>query len=120
MRRILLFCSIILLFNFGTSANAQEPVQKLTVVERTTKSINYRHRSGSTLIDFKGTDLMQKAGGIAKVESRKGYIEIESSFDDLVPANHFGPEYLVYVLWAITPEGRPSNLGEVVLDGDHA
>ncbi len=94
------------------------PIFKLTVnvVERTTKAINYRHRSGSTMVDFKGTPLQPNAKGEAKVESKQGYIEIEVEFDGLQPATRFGPEYLTYVMWAITPEGRPTNLGEVILD----
>jgi hypothetical protein len=89
----------------------------VNVVERTTKAINYRHRGGSTTIDFKGTSLLSKARGEAKVESKQGYIEIEVEFDDLQSASKFGPEYLTYVMWAITPEGRATNLGEVILNG---
>ncbi len=51
------------------------------------------------------------------MESKQGYIEIEVEFDKLQPANKYGAEYLTYVLWAITPEGRTSNLGEVLLNG---
>ena len=96
-----------------------KPAMTLTinVVERTTKSINYRHRGGATTIDFKGTPLLAKARGEAKVESKQGYIEIEVEFDDLQSARKFGPEYLTYVMWAITPEGRATNLGEVILNG---
>ncbi len=95
------------------------PIFKLTVnvVERTTKAINYRHRSGATAVDFRGTPLLPSARGEAKVESKQGYIEIEVEFDDLQSATRFGPEYLTYVMWAITPEGRPTNLGEVILNG---
>ncbi len=93
------------------------PVYRVTVTERTAKAINYRHRSGATKIDFRGTDLMPKARGEAKVESKQGYIEIEVEFDDLQPANRHGSEYLTYVLWAITPEGRTANLGEILLNG---
>jgi outer membrane protein OmpA-like peptidoglycan-associated protein len=93
------------------------PIYRVTVVSRTAKAINYRHRSGATKVDFRGTALMPKARGEAKVESKQGYIEIEVEFDELQPANAFGPEYLTYVLWAITPEGRAANLGEVVLNG---
>jgi hypothetical protein len=89
----------------------------VNVVERTTKAINYRHRGGATTIDFKGTSLLPKARGEAKVESKQGYIEIEVEFDDLQTAAQFGPEYLTYVMWAITPEGRATNLGEVILNG---
>jgi len=69
------------------------------------------------MIDFSGTALLPDAHGQAKVESKKGYIEIEVEFDRLQPANRQGGEYLTYVLWAITPEGRTSNLGEILLNG---
>ena len=93
------------------------PIYRVIVTERTMKAINYQHRSGATKIDFRGTDLLPMAHGEAKVESKKGYIEIEVEFDQLQPANRQGAEYLTYVLWAITPEGRTSNLGEILLNG---
>jgi outer membrane protein OmpA-like peptidoglycan-associated protein len=96
------------------------PLYRVTVVARTTPAINYRHRGGSTTIDFRGTTLLPKAKGEAKVESKQGYTEIEVEFDDLVPATKFGPEYLTYVMWAITPEGRSTNLGEVLLNEDRS
>ncbi len=106
----------------GTSTNQvvtldRQPLYKVTVVSRTAKAINYRHRSGATKIDFQGTALLPKSHGQAKVESKQGYIEIEVEFRELAPASQFGPEYLTYVLWAISPEGRASNLGEVLLNG---
>jgi outer membrane protein OmpA-like peptidoglycan-associated protein len=103
-----------------TSDGDRVPVYRVTVVARTTPAINYRHRGGSTTIDFRGTPLLPKARGEAKVESKKGYTEIEVEFDDLVPATKFGPEYLTYVMWAITPEGRATNLGEILLDEDQS
>ncbi len=94
------------------------PIYRITVVGRTTKAINYRHRSGSTKIDFQGTSLMSQARGNAEVASKQGAIHIDAEFRDLRPASDFGPEYLTYVLWAISPEGRPVNLGEVLLNND--
>jgi outer membrane protein OmpA-like peptidoglycan-associated protein len=94
----------------------QVPVYRVTVVGRTTPAINYRHRGGATTIDFRGTPLLPDARGEAKVESKQGYIEIEVEFDRLVPATKFGREYLTYVMWAITPEGRATSLGEVLLN----
>jgi outer membrane protein OmpA-like peptidoglycan-associated protein len=87
-------------------------------VSRTTKAINYR-RSGTTLkILFHGTDLMQQAGGEAKVENKGKSVEIDAKFEGLEDATKFGLEYLTYVLWAISPQGRAVNLGEVqVKDG---
>lgn len=93
------------------------PVYRVIVVARTTKAINYRHRSGSTKIDFRGTPLLPQGRGDAEVQSKQGRIEIRADFDGLEPASRFGPEYLTYVLWAVTPEGRPTNLGEILLDG---
>jgi len=93
------------------------PIYRVNVVARTTKAINYRHRSGSTKVDFQGTALMPRATGDAKVESKQGYLEVDAHFKNIGPASQFGAEYLTYVLWAVTPEGRPKNLGEVVLNG---
>ena len=93
------------------------PIYRVSVTERTAKAINYQHRSGATKIDFRGTPLLPKAHGEAKVESKQGYIEVEVEFDELQPANRLGAEYLTYVLWAITPEGRTANLGEILLNG---
>ena len=94
------------------------PVYRVTVVQRTTKAINYLHRSGSTEVDFRGTELMPQAKGQIEVNSKQGRIEIKTRMDKLTPATQFGPEFLTYVLWAVTPEGRPKNLGEVLLNGE--
>ena len=94
------------------------PIYRVTVVDRTTKAINYNHRSGSTKIDFRGTALLPEARGEATVESKQGVIKIDARMEKLQPATKFGPEYLTYVMWAITPEGRATNVGEVLLNGD--
>jgi outer membrane protein OmpA-like peptidoglycan-associated protein len=98
---------------------AKRPIYTITinVVDRTTKAINYQHRNGATKIDFRGTALLPSAHGEAKVESKQGYIEIEVEFRNLQPATRFGPEFLTYVMWTITPEGRAANVGEVILNG---
>ncbi|MBK7930874.1 MAG: OmpA family protein [Bryobacterales bacterium] len=98
-------------------ASGDMPIYRVSVTERTTKAINYQHRGGATKVDFRGTELLPGSRGEAKVESKQGYIEIEVEFDDLKAANKQGSEYLTYVVWAITPEGRTSNLGEVLLNG---
>jgi outer membrane protein OmpA-like peptidoglycan-associated protein len=98
----------------------QVPIFRMTVVGRTTPAINYRPRKGATKIDFVGTALLPNAVGTAEVEGKKGYIAIDARFDKLEPATRFGQEYLTYVLWAITPEGRATNLGEVQVDDKDA
>ncbi len=93
------------------------PVYQIKVVGRDIPAINYFHRSGSTKIGFEGTALLPQAKGSATVESNKGQISIDAHFEGLKPANGFGVEYLTYVLWAITPEGQPQALGEVLPTG---
>ena len=90
---------------------------RVKVIQRDLDAVNYFHRSDSTKIAFKGTTLLPAAKGEAKVTSERGGIVIEARFEGLTPANGFGKEYLTYVLWAITPDGRPSNLGEVLPAG---
>src|SRR4029077_5887700 len=102
--------------NGARMANGSVPIYRVTVVARTTKAINYHHRSGSTNIDFRGTALMPQAVGEAKVESKQGVIKIDAEMQKLEAATKFGPEYLTYVMWAITPEGRATNVGEVLLN----
>jgi outer membrane protein OmpA-like peptidoglycan-associated protein len=97
---------------------ASMPIYRVTVVARTTKAINYNHRSGATHIGFHGTALMPEARGEAKVESKQGVIKIDAQMQKLQPATKYGAEYLTYVMWAITPEGRATNVGEVLLNGD--
>src|SRR5437867_12441848 len=103
--------------NAARMAAGSTPIYRVTVTARTAKAINYPHRSGAPKIDFRGTELLANARGEAKVESKQGYIEVEVEFDGLEPATKNGAEYLTYVLWAVTPEGRTANLGEVLLNG---
>jgi hypothetical protein len=83
------------------------------------QAVNYKHRSGSSKLDFAGSALMPSANGVAKINSKRGAIEIEAEFGNLEKPTTFGNEYLTYVLWAISPEGRAVNLGEVLLGDDH-
>jgi outer membrane protein OmpA-like peptidoglycan-associated protein len=94
------------------------PTFRVTVISRSVQAINYEHRSGSSKLDFAGTALMPSANGEAKVNSKRGSIEIEAEFGSLQRPTTFGNEYLTYVLWAISPEGRAVNLGEVLV-GDN-
>jgi outer membrane protein OmpA-like peptidoglycan-associated protein len=100
--------------------NQSSPLYRVTVVARSTKAINYTHAKGSTPIDFKGTVLMPFAKGEAKVEGKKGVVSVSAKFEKLSPAMQYGAQFLTYVLWAVTPEGRATNLGELELDGTKA
>ncbi len=92
-------------------------IYQVKVVERSLDCVNYMHRSGSTHLGFEGTALLPGAKGEAKVTSENGKTAIDAHFEGLTPANGFGTEYLTYVLWAITPDGRAQNLGEVLPEG---
>src|SRR2546429_5938347 len=126
--KLLLASGIILSLSAFAQTNAQTiavepmavtPVFRVNVISRTARAVNYQHRGGATKVDFAGTDLMPKANGEAKVESKKGYIEIEVEFGNLQKPTTFGNEYLTYILWAISPEGRAVNLGEILVGDNH-
>jgi hypothetical protein len=93
-----------------------QPIYRVEVVARTVKAVNYGHRTVPTKVDLKGTVLAPEARGEARVESKRGAVEIDVQVSRLDPPSRFGNEYLTYVLWAITPEGRSTNIGELVLD----
>ena len=89
-------------------------------VSRTTKAVHYRLQGGTVKVDFQGTELLQRASGEAKVEGKKTNFQIEVRFQNLEDATKFGLEYLTYVLWAVSPQGRPVNLGELSLEHGNA
>jgi outer membrane protein OmpA-like peptidoglycan-associated protein len=91
---------------------------RVVVISRSIQAVNYRHRSGASEVGFAGTPLLPSANGEAKVRSKRGTMEVEAEFGNLQSPTAFGGEYLTYVLWAISPEGRPVNLGEVLV-GDN-
>jgi outer membrane protein OmpA-like peptidoglycan-associated protein len=95
------------------------PIYRVTVIQRSVNAINYQYRTGPTKIDFRGTVLLPQGKGEATVESSRGRTEIDAKFEKLEPAQRFGREYLTYVLWAITPEGRPRSIGEIVPGGSN-
>src|SRR6202041_3525574 len=117
---LMIFCAAA-----GAHQSAPAPAQQgnqsiynVTVVGKTVTAVSYQHRSGSTMIGFQGTPLLPLAKGDAKVDSKQGSIVVSASFKNLQTAQRFGKEYLTYLLAAITPEGKPNNLGELLLDGD--
>ena len=121
MRRgaVLLFALGFLSMALGNTVRAQDtPTYHVTMSPASIVTINYQHRSGSTTIGFQGSPLLPFAKGQAKVTGKVGRIQINAQFSKLEPAQKFGSEYLTYVLWAITPEGKSNNLGELLLDGD--
>jgi outer membrane protein OmpA-like peptidoglycan-associated protein len=103
----------------ASAQSDKDSTYQVVVVSRTARAVNYGHRGDSTKIDFDGTDLMPTAKGEAKVSSKKGATRIEVEFEGLQKPSTFSHEYLTYVMWAISPEGRPINLGEVLVGDNH-
>ena len=100
------------------NTNGPVPIFKVEVVSRSIQAVSYRNHSGWTKIDFQGTTLAPQAQGHADVNSRLGHMEIKLDVKHLPAARTYGPLFLTYVLWAITPDGHAANLGEVVVDSD--
>ena len=99
---------------------AAVPLYRVTLVQGSTKAINYQNLKAMTEIDLKGTVLAPKASGVATVQIVNGAIQVTAKFKDLPAASTLGGEYLTYVLWGISPEGRPANLGELLLRNGRA
>lgn len=95
-------------------------VYHVKVVQRELDAVNYLNRRGSTHVNFEGTNLEPSIHGDAKVDAVTGKTNISVHLQGFTPANGFGPEYLTYVLWAISADGRPQNLGELELAGGKA
>jgi len=104
--------------NVSADENSQMPVFRVHVYARSARAVNYRHRGGSTTVDFKGTSLMPAITGRAKVDGKEGRLAIDVDLNHMDRPAGLGGQYLTYVLWAVTPEGRAVNLGEI-LPGDN-
>src|SRR5581483_5751150 len=103
--------------NLADLENSQTPVFRVKVYARRASAVNYRNRGGSTSVDFKGTELMPSITGHAKIDGKAGRLVIDAELDHMQPATTTGDQYLTFVLWAVTPEGRAVNLGEVLPSG---
>lgn len=112
-RRFVLFAAV------ATSSTATTvAAQNATVAkneQRTIRAVNYRRAGTTTKILFRSTDPSQIASGEAEVKNKGSRIEIEAKFTSFEPATRFGLQYLTYVLWAVSPQGRAENLGELTL-----
>ena len=101
--------------NVAEQENGETPVFRVSVYARSTRAVNYRNRGGSTTLDMKGTSAMPEITGRAKVDGKAGRLAIDVELNHVAPPTpKFGGQYLTYVLWAVTPEGRAVNLGEVL------
>ena len=91
--------------------NDRVPIFRVTVVQRALEAVNFQRHAGPTEIDLNGTVLLPKVEGHATVEVKNGYTKIDLNLKKLDAPTIFGTEFLTYVLWAITPDGKAVNLG---------
>jgi len=122
MRSLSIWCAVAATGSaivWGQSPADPQPIYRVTVVSRTLQAVNYEHRGGPTMIDFNGTVLLPHSKGQAMIESKRGRVTIDAKLEHLDAPTVFGTEYLTYVLWAISPEGRARNLGEVLVDSSN-
>ena len=119
MRRLVLVSGFLYFSLLAVGQNQGTPsVVNINInISRSVPAVNYLTNS-STGIDFKGTPLLPFAVGSARVDNKKGFVSVAADFSKMSSPGQLGPEFLTYVLWAITPEGRASNLGEIPLKGD--
>ena len=85
--------------------------------------LSYRHLAAPTEVHMRGTRLAPDARVKLKIGSRPGFVELDinrGGITGLTPAHKFGKDFLTYVLWAVSVDGRASNLGEITFDGDNA
>jgi len=112
-------CLCLIAISFAASADSAQVQQSVPDSNLTTKSIKaigYKVGGGSTKVDLKGTELMAAASGEAKVEARPGATTIEVSVIGMTQPSTLGAEFLTYVLWVVTPDGRSGNTGELIIN----
>jgi hypothetical protein len=106
---------VVLALSAGTVAAQSEPqTPASSVTTRTVKAVGYRVGGGGTKVDLKGGTLMPQANGEAEVEAKAGVTKIVFSIQGLAQPSTLGTEFMTYVLWAVSPEGRTINLGEIL------
>jgi outer membrane protein OmpA-like peptidoglycan-associated protein len=101
----------------AAAAQAQQAIPAADVITKSVTAIGYPVGK-STKVDLKGTEVMPQSNGEAKVEARTGATSVEAAIDNMSQPSTLGTEFLTYVLWAVSPEGRTNNLGEIVIDKD--
>jgi outer membrane protein OmpA-like peptidoglycan-associated protein len=97
-------------------ARSQDKIPSSDLINRSVKAIGYRVGGGNTKVDLKGAGLMSQASGEAKVEAKTGATKVEVTVKDMTQPTRLGAEFLTYVLWVVTPDGRTGNTGEILIN----
>jgi outer membrane protein OmpA-like peptidoglycan-associated protein len=100
----------------AASAQSQQQTGVSDLISKSTQAIGYTVGGGGTKVAFKATELVPQASGEAQVEAKKGVTNVRAEVKALAQPGKLGTEILTYVLWAVTPDGRTSQLGEIQID----
>src|SRR5215467_2255470 len=115
-KTMVILSSLVLGLAAGTfSAQAQQDVPEFNLGNKSIKAIGYRVGGSSTKVDLNGTELMSSATGVAKVEAESGATSIEVALKNMTQPSKLGAEFLTYVVWVVTPDGRTGNTGEIII-----
>ena len=106
-------CAGVLAGVAAAQTQSAEPAANLTI--KSVAAIGYE-TGKKTTVDLRGTDLARQASGEAKVEARTGITNIEAKVALLPQPTVLGTEFLTYVLWVVSPDGRASNVGEIQIN----
>jgi len=116
-RRTVLLLALLCISPSAVAQQAQQEVPVAATVKKTVTAIGYP--AGKTInVDLTGTGLMSTGTGQAKVKAGTGATSLETEFQDMAQATTLGTEFLTYVLWAVSPDGRSNNLGEIIINKD--
>ena len=112
-----ILCLIAISLLTGTApAQVQQSVPDSNLTTKSVKAVGYKVGGGSTRVDLRGTELMPAASGEAKIEAKPGATTIEISLIGMTQPSTLGAEFLTYVLWVVTPDGRSGNTGEIIIN----
>jgi len=116
--RAITACMIFGAMSVMALAQTPQEIPASSLISKSTVAIGFTVGGGSTKVDMTGTSVMSQANGEAKVQARAnaGLTNIELSVKDMTPPSNIGAEYLTFVLWAVTADGRTGNLGEILLN----
>ena len=112
-----ILCLIAISLLTGTAvAQVQQSVPDSNLTTKSVKAVGYKVGGGSTKVDLRGTELLSAASGEAKIEAKPGATTIEISLIGMTQPSTLGAEFLTYVLWVVTPDGRSGNTGEIIVN----
>lgn len=114
--RVLLSFALLSFVACLVAAQSEQSEPASAVIKKSTMAIGFPVGGGGTKVDLKGTDTMPRASGEAKIEAKPGITNIDVTIKGLSLPSTLGAEYLTYVLWVVTPEGRTGNSGELLLN----